>query len=256
MKARIKFKKYGALRFIGHLDVMRFFQKVMRRARIPIAFTGGFSPHMIMSFASPLGIGLTSDGEYFDIELTQAISGDEAVRRMNETCVEGIEVISFRQISDEKKKTGMTILAGADYLISIKKGELGAGWADRFADFMSQKTIPIIKQTKRSEKEVDIRPMIYRWEIRKDQLFVQLAAGSTENLKPDLVMEAFCHFCDVDSKTVTFAYHRLELYANTGTDEERILTPLEDLGWDFPADESNSDEPDAAGSSTGGSHET
>ena len=60
MKARIKFRKYGSLRFIGHLDVMRFFQKVMRRADIPIAFSGGYSPHMIMSFAQPLGIGLTS----------------------------------------------------------------------------------------------------------------------------------------------------------------------------------------------------
>ena len=69
MKARIKFRKYGALRFIGHLDVMRFFQKVMRRADIPIAFTGGFSPHMIMSFASPLGIGLASEGEYLTLSL-------------------------------------------------------------------------------------------------------------------------------------------------------------------------------------------
>ena len=69
MKARIKFKKYGALRFIGHLDVMRYFQKVMRRAQIPIAFTGGYSPHMIMSFASPLGIGLTSEGEYLTLNL-------------------------------------------------------------------------------------------------------------------------------------------------------------------------------------------
>ena len=73
MKARIKFKKYGVLRFIGHLDVMRFFQKLMRRADIPIAFTGGYSPHMIMSFASPLGIGLTSDGEYLDIELSAPV---------------------------------------------------------------------------------------------------------------------------------------------------------------------------------------
>lgn len=48
MKARIKFRKYGVMRFIGHLDVMRFFQKSMRRAGIPIAFTGGYSPHMIM----------------------------------------------------------------------------------------------------------------------------------------------------------------------------------------------------------------
>ena len=99
MKARIKFRKYGALRFIGHLDVMRFFQKVMRRAEIPIAFTGGYSPHMIMSFASPLGIGLTSDGEYFDIELTEAIDSKTAVKRMNEVSIEGIEIISFRKNS-------------------------------------------------------------------------------------------------------------------------------------------------------------
>ena len=62
MKARIKFRKYGVMKFIGHLDVMRYFQKAMRRADIPIAFTKGFSPHMIMSFANPLGVGLTSDG--------------------------------------------------------------------------------------------------------------------------------------------------------------------------------------------------
>lgn len=79
MKARIKFRKYGVMKFIGHLDIMRFFQKVMRRADIPIAFTGGYSPHMIMSFANPLGVGLTSDGEYFDIELTEPIDFDAAV---------------------------------------------------------------------------------------------------------------------------------------------------------------------------------
>ena len=121
MKARIKFRKYGVLKFIGHLDVMRYFQKVMRRAEIPIAFTGGFSPHMIMSFASPLGIGLESDGEYLDIELTEPIASNEAVRRMNEVDVEGIEVLSFLQIAEEKKMTGMTILAAADYLVTPKK---------------------------------------------------------------------------------------------------------------------------------------
>ena len=61
------------MKFIGHLDIMRFFQKVMRRADIPIAFSGGYSPHMIMSFANPLGVGVTSDGEYFDIELAEDI---------------------------------------------------------------------------------------------------------------------------------------------------------------------------------------
>ena len=120
MKARIKFRKYGVMKFIGHLDVMRFFQKVMRRADIPIAFTGGYSPHMIMSFANPLGVGLTSDGEYFDIELTEPIDFDAAVERMNATMVEGIEVVNMVEISDDKKRTGMSIVAAADYLSFAK----------------------------------------------------------------------------------------------------------------------------------------
>ena len=194
MKARIKFRKYGALKFIGHLDVMRYFQKVMRRADIPIAFTGGFSPHMIMSFASPLGIGLESDGEYMDIELTDPIESEEAVRRMNEAGVEGIEVISFRQIAEEKKMTGMTILAAADYLITPKKdilpdagsaeGSLSHDWKEQFSDFMEQNEMRVMKQTKRSEREVDLRPLIYDWEFRGNSIFIRTAAGSTENLKP------------------------------------------------------------------------
>ena len=108
------------MRFIGHLDVMRYFQKAIRRAEIPIAFTTGYSPHMIMSFAQPLGVGVTSDGEYFDIELTESIASKEAVRRLNEQMVDGMEIVSFVQIPDDKKSKGMSIVAGADYLSSVK----------------------------------------------------------------------------------------------------------------------------------------
>ena len=233
MKARIKFRKYGALRFIGHLDVMRFFQKLMRRADIPIAFTGGYSPHMIMSFASPLGIGLTSDGEYLDIELTAPVDSQKAVKRMNEECVEGIEVLSILQIQDEKKMTGMTILAAADYLVSVKRGTLPENWKERFSDFMGQKEIRVIKQTKRSEREVDIRPLIYRWEIRGESVLLRLAAGSSENLKPDLVMETFLSESTVPEESVPFAYHRLEMYADMGEAGKRNLVSLESLGQEM-----------------------
>ena len=69
LKIRIKFAKTGSMKFIGHLDVMRYFQKAMRRAEVDIAYSEGFSPHQKMSFAQPLGVGLTSSGEYFDIEV-------------------------------------------------------------------------------------------------------------------------------------------------------------------------------------------
>lgn len=233
MKARIKFRKYGAMRFIGHLDVMRFFQKVMRRAEIPIAFTGGFSPHMIMSFANPLGIGLSSDGEYFDIELKEPIESKEAVRRMNEACVEGIEVISFKKIADEKKMTGMTILAAADYLTSIAAGQLPADWTKQLTSFYSQPEIWILKQTKRSEREVNIRPLIYRLEPQEDKIYMQVAAGSKENVKPGLVMEAFLNFLQLSPKEFKFFHHRMEMYADTGDGKEKKLVALEALGKDI-----------------------
>ena len=161
MKARIKFRKYGCMKFIGHLDIMRFFQKVMRRADIPIAFTGGFSPHMIMSFANPLGVGVTSDGEYFDIELTEEIDMMAAVERMNQVVVEGIDIVNMVPISDDKKQTGMSIVAAADYLSSLKSGIFPEDWKEKAGQFMNQPTISILKKTKKSEKEVDIKPMIY-----------------------------------------------------------------------------------------------
>ncbi len=71
MRLRIKFCKTGELKYIGHLDVMRYFQKVLRRARLNVAFSWGFHPHMIMSFALPLGVGVTSTGEYFDVDMAE-----------------------------------------------------------------------------------------------------------------------------------------------------------------------------------------
>ena len=208
MKARIKFRKYGVMKFIGHLDVMRFFQKVMRRADIPIAFTQGFSPHMIMSFAQPLGIGVTSDAEYFDIELTEEIDMQAAVARMNETVVEGIEIVNMVLISDDKKQTGMSIVAAADYLSSLKNGEFPDDWKEKAEGFMSQPSISIVKKTKKSEKEVDIKPMIYKFEVRDDSVYMLVATGSVENLKPELVMQALCNFLSVDTESVSFAHHR------------------------------------------------
>lgn len=244
MKVRIKFKKYGALRFIGHLDVMRYFQKVIRRAEIPIAYTTGYSPHMIMSFASPLGIGLTSDGEYMDIELAEPIQSAEAIRRMNAVSVEGIEVVSFREISAEKKDTGMAIVAGADYLVGLRKGVFPDNLNELTEQFMAQPDITVLKQTKRSEKMVDIRPMIYEMCVReynttdpesqKTQIYMKLAAGSAENLKPDLVMSAFFRFAGIAEEEFTCTYHRLEMYANKDAEGDfRNLVSLESLGTDI-----------------------
>lgn len=234
MKARIKFRKNGVMKFIGHLDIMRYFQKAIRRAEIPIAFTSGYSPHMIMSFANPLGVGLTSDGEYFDIELTESIASKEAVRRLNEQMVDGMEIVSFVQIPDDKKSKGMSIVAGADYLSSVKNGSLPEDLAEKLEAFYAQNEICVVKKTKKSEKEVDIRPMIYKLECRDGKIYMRVAAGSVQNLKPELVTEAFVRYLGMDAEEVTFTHHRLETFAESeDTEDKMILVPLDALGTEI-----------------------
>lgn len=226
MKARIKFRKYGVMKYIGHLDVMRYFQKAMRRADIPIAFTHGFSPHMIMSFANPLGVGLTSDGEYFDIELKEAIASADAIRRLNAVMVEGMEIVSFVQIPEEKKATGMAIIEAADYLVRPKSEDV-IFTVEEIERFLKLEEILVIKQTKKSEKEVNIRPWIHTLELHGNQLFMKVSAGSAVNLKPELVVRSLLTVYRKNLTETDFYYHRLENYAQQ---EDGTLVPLDALG--------------------------
>ena len=232
LKVRVKFAKEGAMKFIGHLDIMRYFQKAVKRANLDVAFSEGFSPHMIMSFASPLGVGITSTGEYFDMELKSATTSSDMVKRLNDAMAEGMKILSIRQVEDGKASKAMSLVAAADYRLKFREtAKLPENWKEKLEEFKAQKEIVILKKTKKSEKELDIRPFIYKLSLEeKDEIFMQLAAGSSNNTKPELVMEAFAAFMEIPYKNLKFMIHRCELYADTGSGEARNLVSLEDLG--------------------------
>lgn len=231
MKIRIKFSKHGAMKFIGHLDMMRYFQKAMRRAEIDIAFSEGFSPHMVMSFALPLGVGVTSDGEYVDIELRTPISSAQAVKRLNAVMAEGVTVTSFRQIEEGKAGKAMSLVAAADYTVRFREGKMPEeGWQEKFIAFLAQEQILITKKTKKTEKEIDIRPYIYAASVQDDAIHLTVAAGSATNIKPDLVLEAFASYLNWKMSDFALLINRDELYTNVGAETERKLVSLEDLG--------------------------
>lgn len=230
MKARIKWTKTGVLRYIGHLDVQRYFHKAMMRAKLPVSFSKGMSPHQIMSFAAPLGIGMTSEGEYVDVSFDWCYSSEEMLARMNAVMNEGISVLEFKQI-EEKEKNCMAVTAAADYLVTFRPGYYYKdAFLKRTEPFHFQEEILVTKKTKRSEKEVDIAPMIL--DIHEDRdaegIFMRLVTGSAENLKPQLVMEAFCRYLGYEYDPLGFQYHRLETYL----DVDGELRPLGSVGQD------------------------
>ncbi|MCD8018506.1 MAG: TIGR03936 family radical SAM-associated protein [Clostridiales bacterium] len=230
MKARIKWTKTGVLKFIGHLDVQRYFYKAMMRAELPVSFSKGMSPHQIMSFAAPLGTGMTSEGEYVDILFDWCYSGQEMLDRMNAVMNEGISVLEFKQI-DKKEKNCMAVTAAADYLVTFRPGyyHLDA-FLKRTEPFYFQEEISILKKTKRSEQVVDIAPMILAIREQGEGIFMRLVTGSAQNLKPQLVMEAFCNYLGYDYEPHAFMYHRLETYLQ----KDGELQPLGSVGWEVP----------------------
>lgn len=275
MKVRIKFQKYGAMKFIGHLDVMRYFQKAFRRAGFDCEYSKGFNPHQIMSFAAPLGLGLTSDGEYVDISLQKSESPEIMVKKLNEVMSEGFRVTGFHVLKDpkenEKHVTAMSLVSSADYIVSLKDGySLGEmdsqdSFKEAFKGFYEKNEITILKKTKTSEKLVDIKPMItmvafseseYKEKLKEMlfniplqvndekhystnaagmadvyeqniKVYLQLDTGSAANLKPELVIEAFCNNYGIDFNPYAWQVHRLELY--TRDEKTKKIIPLDML---------------------------
>lgn len=232
MNVRMKFKKHGCMKFIGHLDIMRYFQKAIRRADIDIAYSEGFSPHMIMSFAVPLGVGLTSEGEYVDLQVHSCASSKAAVDALNNVMVEGMEVVSFR-VLPETVKNAMASVAAADYFVKFREGYAPENWEEKFHAFLQKEEMLIVKKTKRSEAEVDLKPMLYKAEIRDGGIFMQVACGSVNNLKPELVMEAFSKDAGIELAPFALEVCRLEVYADLGDETSKKLVPLEELGEDI-----------------------
>lgn len=232
MNIRMKFKKHGCMKFIGHLDIMRYFQKAIRRAEIDIAYSEGFSPHMIMSFAAPLGVGLTSEGEYVDLQVHSCESSKAAIKALNSVMVEGMEVVSFKLLP-ETVKNAMASVAAADYFVNFREGYAPENWKEKFESFLQKEEMLIVKKTKRSEAEVDLKPMLYKAEIRDEGIFMQTACGSVNNLKPELVMEAFVKDAGIELAPFALEVCRLEVYADLGDETAKKLVPLEELGEDI-----------------------
>lgn len=232
MKVRIKFTKEGPMKFVGHLDTMRYFQKALRRAGIPVAFSGGYSPHMIMSFAAPLGVGTTSLGEYFDMELREAMPTTEIEKRLNETMAEGIRVISARQVEEGKASKAMSLVAACDYRISFRPGRTPEiPLEEKVEEFISRPSILVMKKTKRSEKEVDIRPYIYEMKADgKGNIFLRLASASANYTKPELVMDRFLSFLGIELEPFSYLTERLEVYADMDPEGVHKFVSLEALG--------------------------
>ena len=235
-KLRLKFNKYAHMIYIGHLDLMRYFQKAMRRAGVDISYTSGFSPHQIMSFAQPLGVGVFSNGEYVDISVESLTSSRQLVKALSGVMAEGVDILSARLLPEDARGA-MASIAAASYTVSFRTGsEPWFDLAQALTDFYNRDSILIEKETKKGSRQVDLKEHIYALshDAGENTVYMLLDASSGGNIKPNLVMETLYDFADAQLGEFDLIVTREDIFAEDhDASGQRRFISLNDIGKDY-----------------------
>ncbi|GAA0077329.1 TIGR03936 family radical SAM-associated protein [Clostridium sp. CTA-5] len=196
MRYLIKYTKEPNVKFISHLDLMRTIQKNIRRAELPIQYSRGFNPHMTMSIAQPLAVGVYSEGEYMDIVLVEEVDEKEIVDRLNAVSSSGIKFKTATKIpyveGEKKVPQGMALIDAARYIVKVPYQSVDS-LEEELNNLLNQKEWVTIKKSKKGEKEVDIKSMIreFKFWLKDNDLILNMVlnSGSREHLAPELVVK-------------------------------------------------------------------
>ncbi len=198
MKVRylIKFTKEADIKFVAHLDLMRTIQRIIRRSGLPIEYSKGFNPHMTLSIAQPLSVGVYSEGEYMDIVLKEELDIDEVLNKLNERTASGIKflkAIKIPLIPNEKKvPQSMALVDGARYTVKIEYNDTSK-FEEEMKNLLEKKEWVMTKRTKKGQSEVDIKPLVHelKYWIKDNEvvLNILISSGSRVHLSPDLLVK-------------------------------------------------------------------
>ncbi len=188
---RARFCKKDSAIYFSHLDLNRAVMRALRRSGIPFWSTGGFSPHPYCIFAQPLSLGFESEGELFDFRVTEEFDPEDLKKAFPE-CLKILEIYP----PEDHFKT----IAWADYRVELKTDADAAAIQKAF-----EGPLTVLKKTKRSEKEVDLREFIRTLNAEQAGegtvlLHATLAAGNDRSLSPNYLAEGLNN-AGIDAKT-------------------------------------------------------
>lgn len=207
---RVKFTKGNEVKYISHLDLMRTFMRAIRRANIPIAYSGGYNPHPEMSFGAPLSLGVISMAEYVDIKLEHEMNLEDLITSLNLSIPKGINILGAVKLS-EGFKSAMSLITHAKYTIYAKIEKTDLQYIkSKLKAFLNQESIIGKKRQPKKNfevKEFDIKPMIMEMTLENCEADIYtfdclLLSGSQANLKPEILIQAFAEYAGIDIKRI------------------------------------------------------
>ena len=184
MRIRITFSKQGALRYTGHLDLHKLWERAARRAELPLAYSQGFHPQPKMSLAAALPLGFSSTCEVLDMRLERDFALDGLTEQLNETLPPGIRVTSIEQV-DERAPALQTQVVEAEYQVELPEQADPSDLKRRIESALASESI----LRERRGKKYDLRPLIESLEAMDDKIVMLLAAREGATGRPEEVLD-------------------------------------------------------------------
>ena len=190
-RIRIRFAKLGRIRFISHRDLARVWERALRRAELPVAYSQGYSPHPRISFGLALATGYESIAEYLDVEVEEEVPLEGLVERLAQHLPSGVQPVAVvRHVPGEPSlQEAVTSCTWHFELPGVQRQWLEAV----VADLLARKEIPIRRNRKGTEIDADLRPGIRRLRVEATpsgcQLTAELNTGP-EGARPEELVRA------------------------------------------------------------------
>jgi radical SAM-linked protein len=219
---RLEFEKTTEGRYISHLELLRAWERALRRAEIPIAFSEGFNPHPKMSFASALAVGVTSEQEYMEIEVKEELSAEDLHTRLNDQLPKALVVKRVVKLT-EKQPALMAVIKAATYLIRFELLEPYTldELQSKLDEFLAKESLIIQKESKKGkypkQKDKELRSGIIALkllEVVKNEAMIELTvqSGSEGNIRPEEVLLALKEIMALNIDVELANIHRKGLY--------------------------------------------
>lgn len=202
---RVFFEKRDRARYISHLDLTRCMTRAFARTSIPIWFTEGFNPHVYMTFALPIPLGVEGLRESFDFKLLEdSFSPEETVRQLNAALPPDLQVLEAAEAVSKPEA-----IAWGEYRLDLHDDAGGAALGEAWDRFLAQPAIPVEKKTKHRTQEVDLLPLVTLLSKTAEgdclTVSLRLPAGAALNLNPNLVTGAFQGFLGREAAYIRIA---------------------------------------------------
>jgi len=193
-RLRLKFSRSHELKFISHLDLMRLWERAIRRAGLPLAYSEGFTPHPRISLASPLSLGITSEAELMDVYLTRWVSPQSVVIALNQQLPQGVEVLEAQPVGLNVASLQSQVRF-VEYTVEIEIEKTIPDIKSAIQSLLSAKELPWQHERDTGTRHYDLRPLIDDvWFIENTgpacQLGMRLRCDSKGTGRPEQVIKA------------------------------------------------------------------